>query len=149
MKKVISLIAAIILVTVLTACGNTTYDYSKDPLPVQFGNVVSVEYLDDGIQSVVLTMNEPMSPEDVEREVYVSVVDYLFEYAPYLTELTATAYDQSESLIMSFTIPTEIISEMKEIEEQGNWGTEGFCGHYYFNHDAYNDLVARINEANE
>ena len=143
MKKIFALLLALALFVSLAACGSK-------PLPVKFGKVTSVETIGENAEAIVLSMEKPSSSQGAERDVYIATVDYIFTHASRdLEELSVTAYSPSGSSIISFTIPSDIIANMRKVDATGKWGTAGFCGYYYMNHTAYDKLVASIKAANE
>lgn len=158
MKKMFALFLALIMVLSFTACGSNaevkteaTTEAATEPqsLPVKFGSVTDVETTADKAEAIVLSMEEPSSSQGAERDVYIAAVDYIFTHASKdLAELSVTAYAPNGDRIISFTITSDIVANMKEVESQGSWGTAGFCAYYYMNHDAYDELVASISEAN-
>ena len=147
MKKMLALILAMLLVLSLVSCGSEP----KLPLPIElnWGNVTSIETIGKNSEAIVLSMQEPPKPEDKERIVYISAVEYIFNHASKnLESISVSAYDPNGNSVISFTIPSDIIAHMREVEKTGTWGTVGFCGYYWFNHDAYDELVASISTAN-
>ena len=147
MKKMFALFMALLLVLSFAACSN---EKPQQPIELWWGNVTDIEKIGDNSESIVLSMNEPPKPEDNERIVYISAVDYIFNHAPKDLELVSvSAFDPDGNSIISFTIPSDIIAQMRKTEATGSWGEVGFCGYYWFNHDAYDELVASISAANE
>lgn len=147
MKKMLALILATLLVLSLASCGSE----QKLQLPIElwWGNVTSIETIGENAEAIVLSMQEPPKPEDNERIVYISAVDYIFNHASKnLESVSVSAYDPSGNSIVSFTIPSDIIAGMREVESTGSWGEVGFFGYYWFNHDAYDELVVSISTAN-
>lgn len=144
MKKMFALFLALIMMLSFTACGsNTQATTEPQPLPVKFGSVTGIETTADKSEAIVLSMEEPSSSKGAERDVYIAAVDYIFTHASKdLEELSVTAYAPNGDSIISFTMPSYLITALREVEAQGNWGTEGFCAYFYFNHDAYDVLVA-------
>lgn len=148
MKKMLALFLALLMILPFAGCSK---EEPKLPLPVElrWGNVTSIETIGKNSEAIVLSMSKPPKPEDTERNVYISAVQYIFDYAPKkLESLSVSSFDQNGNSIISFTIPSDIMTHMREVESSGNWGTVGFAGYYYMNHDAYDDLVARITAAN-
>lgn len=150
MKKMLALFMALLLVLSFTACGsNTEATTEPKPLPVKFGSVTGIETTADKTEAIVLSMEEPSSSKGAERDVYIAAVDYIFTHASKdLEELSVTANDPNGDIIISYTIPSDVITSLRKTEAEGSWGTEGFCAYFYFNHDAYDELVASIAEAN-
>ena len=155
MKRVFVLLLVFALSVSLTACGGSletssapvaeseTVETEQSSLPVKFGNVTSVGTLGANSEMIVLSMEEASSSEGSERDVYIAAVDYLFTYASEdITELAVFAYDQNGDSIITFTMPPELVASLRQIEAEGDWGTQGFAAFFYFNHDAYNVLVA-------
>ena len=141
MKKMLALFLALLLVLSLVACGSS--EPEEINLSVKFGTVTGVEPTGFNAYAIVLSMDEPSSNEGAERDVYISAVDYIFTHAPdYLEELSVNAYNQDGESIVSFTMPSYLITSLREVEAQGSWGTQGFAASFYFNHDAYDVLVA-------
>lgn len=135
---------ALLLMVSFTACGsNSEATAEPQPLPVKFGSVTEIEATSEKTEAIVLTMEEPSSSKGAERDVYIAAVDYIFTHASKdLKELSVTAHAPNGDSIISFTMPSYLITSLREVEAQGNWGTEGFCAFFYFNHEAYDVLVA-------
>ena len=144
MKKIFSLFLALIMMLSFTACGsNTEATTEPQPLPVKFGSVTGVEATADKSEAIVLSMEESSSSKGAERDVYIAAVDYIFTHASKdLEELSVTAYAPNGDSIVSFTMPSYLITALREVEAQGSWGSAGFCAYFYMNHDAYDVLVA-------
>lgn len=139
MKKMLALFLALLLVLSLVACSSKPEEIN---LPVKFGNVTSVEPTGYNAEAIVLSMEEPSSSSGAERDVYISAVDYVFTHAQkYLEELSVTAYAPDGSVIIAFTMPSYLITALREVEAQGSWGTQGFAAFFYFNSEAYDMLV--------
>lgn len=139
MKKILLICLAVILVISVVSCmGNAK---KALPLFVKFGMVTDIESLGGNAEAIVLSMQEPSS-KGAKRDVYVAAVDYLFTYASKnLKELSVTAYNPDGKKIIAFTMPSYLITALRETEANGNWGTEGFAASFYFNSDAYDVLV--------
>ena len=148
MKKMLALILALILVLSFAACGadaESTNEATTEPqpLPVKFGSVTGVETTADKTEAIVLSMEEPSSSKGAERDVYIAAVDYIFTHASKdLEELSVAAYAPNGDSIITFTMPSYLITSLREVESQGSWGTQGFAAFFYFNSEAYDVLVA-------
>jgi hypothetical protein len=148
MKKILALFLALIMTLSFTACGSNTEATTEatkepQPLPVKFGSVTGIEATADKAEAIVLSMEEPSSSKGAERDVYIAAVDYIFTHASKdLEELSVTAYAPNGDSIISFTMPSYLITAIREVEAQGSWGTQGFAAYFYFNHEAYDVLVA-------
>lgn len=139
MKKIFSLFLALLVLLSFVACGTS----EPKPLPVKFGTVTSVETIGENTEAIVLSMEEPSSSKGAERDVYISAVDYIFTHASKnLKELSVTAYSPDGQAIIAFTMPSYLITALRETEAQRSWGTQGFAASFYFNYDAYDILVA-------
>lgn len=150
MKKMFALFLALVLALSFTACGSkeaaveATTEVTTEPqsLPVKFGNVTEVETTADKTEAIVLSMEEPSSSKGAERDVYIAAVDYIFTHGSEdLEELSVTAYSPNGDRIISFTIPSVLMTALREAEVKGSWGTEGFAAYFYFNSEAYDVLV--------
>lgn len=154
MKKMFALFLALLLVLSFTACGSketvveetteVTIEATTEPqsLPVKFGSVTSVEATADKTEAIVLSMEEPSSSKGAERDVYIAAVDYIFTYASKdLEELAVVAHAPNGDRIISFTIPSVLMTALREAESKGSWGTQGFAAYFYFNSEAYDVLV--------
>lgn len=145
MKKTIALLMALLLVVSFTACGSSKPATETDPkpLPVKFGAVTDIEIVANNSEAIILSMEEPSSSKGAERDVYIAAVDYIFTHASQdLEELYVTAHAPNGDNIISFTMPSYLITALRDVEAQGDWGTEGFCAFFYFNYEAYDVLVA-------
>ena len=112
-------------------------------LPVKFGSVIGIETTGENTEAIVLSMEDPSSSKGAERDVYIASVDYIFTHASKdLAELSVTANNPDGDCIISFTMPSDLIKSLRKTEAEGSWGTEGFCAYFYFNSDAYDELVA-------
>lgn len=141
MRRTFALIIALLLALSFSACAGSEPETIK--LPVKFGNVTGVEPIGDNSEAIILSMEEPSSSKGAERDVYISAVDYIFTHASKnLEELSVTAYDPNGNSIIAFTMPSYLITSLREVEAQGSWGTQGFAAFFYFNSDAYDVLVA-------
>ena len=137
----------IVLFILCSSCSNvsegTSSHNTQKPLPVKFGSVTNVETIGEDAELIVLSMNEPSSSKGAERDVYISAVDYIFTHASRnLKSLYVDAYDQQGKGIISFTMPSYLITALRDSEAQGSWGTQGFAAFFYMNKDAYDVLVS-------
>jgi hypothetical protein len=148
MKKILSLFLALIMLLSFTACGSHTEATTEattepKPLPVKFGSVTEIETTGENTEAIVLSMEEPSSSKGAERDVYIAAVDYIFTHASKeLEELSVTANAPNGDNIIAFTMPSYLITALRETEAKGSWGTQGFAASFYFNYDAYDVLVA-------
>lgn len=114
----------------------------KEALPVQFGEITSVGPLGDNSEMIVMSLDEGISDENKERAVYVNAVDYLFTYASEdLAELSVFGFDAAGAEVLTVVFGSDLVTALRQIEADGDWGTEGIAAWFWFNADAYNILV--------
>lgn len=149
-KKVWIIIIAVVVILVIAFGGGgesetaaeTEAPEEKETLPVQFGEITSVGPLSSNAEMIVMSLAENVSDENKERAVYVNAVDYLFTYAPEdLAELSVFGFDAEGAEVLTVVFNADLVTALRQIEADGNWGTEGIAAWFWFNADAYNILV--------
>ena len=124
------------------AAETATPETESPGLPVQFGEITSVGPLGSNAEMIVMSLAENVSDENKERAVYVNAVDYLFTYAPDdLAELSVFGFDAEGAEVLTVVFTADLVTALRQIEADGDWGTEGIAAWFWFNADAYNILV--------
>lgn len=119
-----------------------TPETESPALPVQFGEITSVGPLGENSEMIVMSLNESVSEENKVRAVYVNAVDYLFTYGSEdLAELSVFGFDAEGDEVITVVFTAELVAALRDIEKDGDWGTEGIAAWFWFNADAYNILV--------
>lgn len=120
----------------------TTEETATPALPVQFGEITSVGPLGENVEMIVMSLDESVSEENKIRAVYINAVDYLFTYGSEdLTELSVFGFDAEGNKVITVAFTADLVTALRGIEAEGNWGTEGVAAWFWFNEDAYNILV--------
>lgn len=145
MKKVLKIaliiIATLLIVSLIAAsCSDTDNNSTAEPaegLALNFGEANLTGVTDDSYVVEIKITSDNVSEENLERAIYASAAEFIDTYTPEeIKTISVMGFDQNGELVMTFEMPEGLVTAIRDIAAEGDFGTEGIGAWFWFNDDA-------------